>query len=530
MSAFLALSAAFGPLAGRFLAFLGLPPDADERALARTPEAFFLWAAIAAGLPADEESSARRWFREFLLRTRAVPARGPSQVLPSGEPALGPSWSSLHPRPAPHRTWVEVMATGTVVSASVVAYALSLIFSETDALARYNRAIGFAPERVVFSFRERALASNCAAYVASFGLDQSSPAAEAREWTEPPRKRLAMARAGLASGPARGADHRLVRPPEELALEAGLRGMAASISNSWKSYASGLRCWAVFMDALFPADPHFPALPHHVAAFAAFFQNGDTFEKYLSHVHFAERLLRLDRAVSRDFEKAVVRGARKGRPRREGPAFRRPSVLLLVQAAVAAGRVDLARLIAVARAWLLRVPSEGLPLQADGRRGLPPSSTRWHSVVTVVRPAPRPCVRISWRVRKNAPAGDASERTCTCGPAAPDPLCGPCALLGQLASAAADGVPPDGLLFPALQRSAAREALRTVAAAFDLPPAWHAFRRGMAQDMLSDGRPLGEILLAGGWRSGAFLRYLSRFDLDRRVALEHAFAESGDEA
>jgi len=51
----------------------------------------------------------------------------------------------------------------------------------------------------------------------------------------------------------------------------------------------------------------------------------------------------------------------------------------------------------------------------------------------------------------------------------------------------------------------------------------------MAQDMLSRGDPLAEILLAGGWKSGAFLRYLSRRDLDERVALEYAMGESGDE-
>ena len=48
--------------------------------------------------------------------------------------------------------------------------------------------------------------------------------------------------------------------------------------------------------------------------------------------------------------------------------------------------------------------------------------------------------------------------------------------------------------------------------------------------MLPRGDPLAEILLAGGWRSGAFLRYLTRSDLDQRVALEFAIQASDDEA
>ena len=52
----------------------------------------------------------------------------------------------------------------------------------------------------------------------------------------------------------------------------------------------------------------------------------------------------------------------------------------------------------------------------------------------------------------------------------------------------------------------------------------------MAEDMLSRGDPLAEILLAGGWRSGAFLAYVTRHSLDARVALDFAYALSDGEA
>ena len=63
-----------------------------------------------------------------------------------------------------------------------------------------------------------------------------------------------------------------------------------------------------------------------------------------------------------------------------------------------------------------------------------------------------------------------------------------------------------------------------------LPAVWHAIRRGMAEEMLARGDPLAEILLAGGWRSGAFLKYVSRHSLDTRVALDFAYAVSDGEA
>jgi hypothetical protein len=46
---------------------------------------------------------------------------------------------------------------------------------------------------------------------------------------------------------------------------------------------------------------------------------------------------------------------------------------------------------------------------------------------------------------------------------------------------------------------------------------WHALRRGMANDMLRSGRPLAQVLVAGGWKSSAFLAYVKRRHLSSRV-------------
>ncbi len=58
---------------------------------------------------------------------------------------------------------------------------------------------------------------------------------------------------------------------------------------------------------------------------------------------------------------------------------------------------------------------------------------------------------------------------------------------------------------------------------------WHSFRRGMARDMLNSGCTLATILDAGGWRSSAFLKYLSRRDVDARVAYKLAELHSNSE-
>ena len=520
-----------GPAAGTVLALMSLEPAASADALFAQHEAFLGWAAASAGLSPEDVAALRSWFRTAAGDSRRgvpVPSLSVDALRSPGTPT---TWSAAQPRPAPNHSWAELAASGAVLSGAALAYVLELIFTEDKSLTRYNDAVQRDPGKELFSFRARAAASNCVHLVPPLAVDQSVAAATARTWADPPRKRLAAAASELHDGPARMADTRAVRSPQAILREAAMRSVAASVMGSWRSYASGLRCWSAYMDACHPSSPHFPAQAEHLRAFAPFFQNGDTLQKYVSHVHLGERLLGLDPAIRPPMERAIIRGAKKGSPRVEGPCFRRDDAARLVRAAVAKGRVDLARLFAVARAWLLRVPNEGLPLQANGRRFLPADALAWHSQVVLLAGRPRPRLRIVWRTRKNCPAGDSSERTCSC---TDDPdswlLCGPCALLSQMELAVTSGRSPADPLFPGLQGSAARSLFAAVASSVGLPPAWHAFRRGMAQDMLSRGDPLAEILLAGGWRSGAFLRYLSRQDLDRRVALEFAMAASGDEA
>ena len=47
---------------------------------------------------------------------------------------------------------------------------------------------------------------------------------------------------------------------------------------------------------------------------------------------------------------------------------------------------------------------------------------------------------------------------------------------------------------------------------------WHAFRRGRASDMLSEGSAISTILQAGGWKSSSVLHFLALDDIQQRLA------------
>ena len=120
--------------------------------------------------------------------------------------------------------------------------------------------------------------------------------------------------------------------------------------------------------------------------------------------------------------------------------------------------------------------------------------------------------------------------TCSCS-AAPNAaiLCGTCALLGQTHDRIKAGTSTQEELFDDLQGSQGSQTFRMVASALCLEPKWHAFRRGMASDMLSQGRPISIVLACGGWKPTAFLKYVTSADLDSVAAVEQAFAGSDGE-
>ena len=519
-----------GNRAEAVLGMLGIDPAASSDAVAAVHEGHLRWILSHLGVPGP----AFHLFLGKVATCRAAAAGHAASVI--GGPGVGPRsvapWSHFAPRPPPNHGWIEMVAVRAPVSGAALARAIREVFMESAVIAEFNEAVRHSPGAVLFTFQERVAASGCGHCTPVVPLDQSVDVSRQRRWSEGPRKRIALAACELRRGPPAGADERAVRPPAALLAEAGCRTQLASIAGSWRSYASGILAWSAFMDACFPAARHFPATSEHVLAFVPFFANGRTCEKYLQHVKFAENLLGLVSPVDQGWLRSVRRGAVKFHQRADPPRCLQADVSRLVVAALRQDRLSFARMFAVCRTFMGRAAAELHPLQVDGRAGLEGDDTRWHSQVALrVGDKGLHQAIITLRTRKNAPGGAKLIRWCSCSESVEDKmLCGVCALRAQVREHRAAGKGPRELLFPEVSGPGGAGVFKKLATAANVAPAWHAFRRGAASDMLRKGAPLSAILAGGGWRSAAFLKYLAQAEVDERVALEQAFALSDSEA
>jgi len=182
-------------------------------------------------------------------------------------------------------------------------------------------------------------------------------------------------------------------------------------------------------------------------------------------------------------------------------------------------------LYAAAYIFLLRVPSEALPMVIDDE--LKPNECR-KSVLVVGHD----CVRLHLSHRKNTNAPSVLTRKCWCsGDVYSKQLC-PVHVFGKLASSHRSG----SELFPAISAAFVVQHLRSwlrigkiVENPFEYRP--HDFRRGHTLDLQEAGATLKEILEAGGWRSPGFLKYMNLEALERDIVIQsHCDDSSGDEA
>ena len=141
--------------------------------------------------------------------------------------------------------------------------------------------------------------------------------------------------------------------------------------------------------------------------------------------------------------------------------------------------------------FLLRVPSEGTPLQWEGG----------HSTVELEEAR----VTLTLMIRKGKNTPTVMTRDCCCATSGKS-VCAVHWLRRQK-----ERVGGVGRVFRLTRHQFARD-VNTFGAAAGVP-GWqslgtHAFRRGMAQAILDDGGSLALLLKAGGWTSSAFLHYL----------------------
>ena len=414
-------------------------------------------------------------------------------------------------------TWLEFLAAGGLLTGSALGLCLEAVFREDHFLREANRG-GRDPHRPLLSFSARCHASGCSWLMLSVQVDESLPSHRSALWHGGPRQRLSQAD---IPSPISTSTHGW-RYPGHLLAERVIRTQLQSIAGSWMSTRSAWFAWCAYMRAHWPLLPHFPAPHQCLSGFSAFFSNGDTLAKYLQHIGLASRLHGVDDSLHSRLRDGLVRGARKYRAPDQRPVLRQPQALDIIRRAVDAGDVQVARIYTITRHYMLRARSELFPLQADGLLHQDPRGCSWHSRVLLRLNA----VAIELRKRKNAELGDVITRCCLCRSSSPL-LCGPCALGAQISRSRRLRLAPDAPLFSQGVLHRASERLRAEASRFGWRSlGWHAFRRGMASDLLNSGGSLSQILYAGGWRSGAFLRYLARRDVDARASLEATAAAS----
>ena len=207
----------------------------------------------------------------------------------------------------------------------------------------------------------------------------------------------------------------------------------------------------------------------------------------------------------------ALSGLNKTRERKpkQAPAIGWNSVRALILVVSRRRDWETAAAYGLSSSFLFRSIDECIPLEWDGLE------SGGHSQITFASSRlGRRSVIVDLRSSKNARFGARLERACPATGSAPcnDVLCPYHLLLALFRKSGGKG-----RLFRLNATQFARqlkEDLRTIGVEDSHLFTPHGFRRGSAQEMHSRGASLAAILVAGGWRSSAFLTYLQQEKID----------------
>ena len=188
-------------------------------------------------------------------------------------------------------------------------------------------------------------------------------------------------------------------------------------------------------------------------------------------------------------------------------------VVKIMRAATLSGEETFAMAILCTYIFLLRLPSECLPIavHCSGRPdGCPAALTCKDNTLT-----------LDLKRRKNRPGGSRLTRLCWCRDSPETCLVH---VLGAFVSKFEDGERP----FGQWTASKVLERLRGLLADLGIENArlyrTHDIRRGHARDLQQRGASLKEILSAGEWQSPAFFAYLELEELERDTVVKATFS------
>ena len=327
---------------------------------------------------------------------------------------------------------------------------------------------------------------------------------------------------------------------------ATLHSICASRRRSLGQTVSALRCWGRFANLMlgFELGREMPPTAEGLTSWGRLFRSHGTFQNYLANLSFACDLAGLDsRAMSHPMVTRTKRGIKSlegaERPRK---FIRHGMVKMLDESAEREAQYCEALLYIVAYAFLLRVPSEGLPLTVGAYKGPEDLLENWvHSSLSIKRNR----IALKLARRKNKPHGAYLERACWCDECAD--TCPLHKLAPFLSNAGSVGRQPFAHMTPRLVTERLRARLGKLNIANPNAYRLHDFRRGHARDLQAKGANLREILnagvrsviskcfarvfnAAGQWSSAAFMKYLDQGDLETNAVIEdHIDESSGDD-
>jgi len=306
--------------------------------------------------------------------------------------------------------------------------------------------------------------------------------------------------------------------------DARLQAIIGSCPKSHKSVKSGLRFWRWF--AVFVLREQGNILPpklEQLLVWSRMFRCHKTFGNYLSYVKLG---CEMEGACVDVFAHPSLKRAKVAIEKRRMLAPRVPTWVRLETLQKLVTMViekpclrDLVMLFIASYAFLLRVPSEGIPMAAHSASAGDPTP-----IFSVTESA----ATLWFPFRKNMLWPSQQVRKCWCKNC---PLTCPVHILGAYMRGLPGGSQPFAHIVPAQAVTALRELLGEAGVTNASLHRLHDFRRGHAEDLCRGGARLCEILAAGDWKSAAFLAYLDkeRLEMDRVIEAQTGFSDSEEE-
>ena len=309
----------------------------------------------------------------------------------------------------------------------------------------------------------------------------------------------------------------------QLARLEAVCGNMASIMET----ATALKCWSMFAlgARLVRPGEELPPTVTGLLAWSRQFAVKGTFNNYLGKLALACEI----GGVSRESfsHESIARAKRTIGSLSACPkpkmAIRMAVLEKLISLATIEGDPQSVLLYLISYCFMLRVPSEALPLEVGAR----------NSALMALGPGRHSCLALCGETmvlrlarRKNKPHGTVLTRKCWCSSST---LTCPVHAVGQIISS----MPSNLKVFEGLSAQAVRYTLRDRVRKLGLCDSQnyntHDFRRGHARDLAnSKGSTIKQILEMGQWKSSAILKYVDQDELETQAVVEAHICESDD--